>query len=42
MFRDELDEKQRIREDARNLRLLECAKELLLDEDGGTELSQEE
>jgi hypothetical protein len=34
LFRDELDEEQRIREDARNLTLLEWAKELLLEEDG--------
>ena len=34
MFRDELDEELRVREDARNLTLLEWAKELLLDEDG--------
>jgi hypothetical protein len=34
MFREELDEDQRIREDPRNLMLLEWAKELLLD-DGG-------
>ncbi len=33
MFREELGEKQRIREDARNLTLLEWAKELLLDQD---------
>jgi hypothetical protein len=42
MFRDELDEEQRIREDARNLTLLEWAKELLLDEGGGAESSQQE
>jgi hypothetical protein len=32
MFREELDEEQRIREDARNLTMLEWAKELLLHE----------
>ena len=32
MFREELDEGQRVREDARNLMLLEWAKELLLEE----------
>jgi hypothetical protein len=34
MLRAELDESERIQEDARNLMLLEWAKELLLDEDG--------
>jgi len=34
MFREELDDSQRAREDARNLTLLEWAKDLLLDEDG--------
>src|SRR5260370_13838695 len=32
MFREELEEEQRVREDARNLMLLEWAKELLLEE----------
>jgi hypothetical protein len=32
MFRKELDEEQRVREDARNLILLEWAKELLLED----------
>jgi hypothetical protein len=32
MLREELDEEQRVREDARNLTLLERAKELLLEE----------
>jgi hypothetical protein len=32
LFREELDEEQRVREDARNLTLLEWARELLLDE----------
>jgi hypothetical protein len=34
MFREELDEGQRVREDARNLTLLEWARELLMEEDG--------
>ena len=33
LLRDQLDEEQRLREDARNLTLFEWAKELLLDED---------
>ena len=33
MFLDELDEEQLVKEDARNLTLLEWAKELLLEED---------
>ena len=33
-FREEIDEGQRLREDARNLTLLEWGKELLLDEGG--------
>jgi hypothetical protein len=32
MFRDELEEEQRVREDARNLTLLEWARELLLED----------
>jgi hypothetical protein len=32
LFREQLDEQQRVREDARNLTLLEWARELLLDE----------
>ncbi len=34
LFRDQLDEEERVREDARNLMLLEWARELLLDEEG--------
>jgi hypothetical protein len=36
MFREELEEEQRVREDARNLMVLEWAKELLLEEGGDT------
>jgi hypothetical protein len=35
MFREELEEAERVREDARNLTLLEWAKELLLEQGGG-------
>jgi hypothetical protein len=34
MLRAEWDEEERLREDARNLTLLEWAKELLLEEEG--------